>query len=147
MGNDSQEKPMLPLSPTPKSTTKKRSIVCMKIFLWTMALFITTMVVVILFSYHQGKLGDNATEVPQEIRKTLDIWYDGAKGKVKLLANKVHFGDKSLAFILFGDESSNMTVPTTEDVIEETNDKQFPDTVMMDEIEVISDDDMDMSDD
>merc|ERR1712228_1077297 len=70
----------------------------------------------------------------------------GAKGKVKLFANKVHFGDKSLAFILFGDESSNTTVPTIEDVIEETNDKQYPDTVMMDEIEVISDDDMDMLD-
>merc|ERR1712119_71106 len=130
-------KPMLPPSPTPKSSSQKKSYGIRKVLLWSIAIFITLLVVVCLLSYHQGKLGDNVTKVPQEVRETMEVWYDGAKGKVKLLANKIHFGDKSLAFLLFGDD--NITTDgeskQKDDQSEENHDGN-----LRDEMEAISED-------
>merc|ERR1712096_141725 len=98
------------------------------------------LVVVCLLSYHQGKLGDNVTKVPQEVRETMEVWYDGAKGKVKLLANKIHFGDKSLAFLLFGDD--NITTDgenkQKDDLSNRSEDNH--DDILRDEMEVTSED-------
>merc|ERR1712096_99479 len=132
-------KPVLPPSPTPKSSQKK-SYGIRKVLLWSIAIFITLLVVVCLLSYQQGKLGDNVTKVPQEVKKTMDVWYDGAKGKVKLLANKIHFGDKSLAFLLFGDDNSTTDVDSKQkdDLSNQSEDNQEGN--LRDEIEVISED-------
>merc|ERR1712119_200866 len=133
-------KPMLPPSPTPKSSSQKKSYGIRKVLLWSIAIFITLLVVVCLLSYQQGKLGDNVTMVPQEVKKTMDVWYDGAKGKVKLLANKIHFGDKSLAFLLFG--ADNITTDgerkQKDDLSNQSEDN--PEGNLTDEMEVISED-------
>ena len=91
------------LSPTPKSVQKK-SNGFRKVLLCSIAIFISTLVVLCLVSYQQGKLEDNVNELPKEVRDRIEIWYDGAKGQVKTFANKIHVGDKSLAMVLFGDD-------------------------------------------
>merc|ERR1712096_358095 len=98
------------------------------------------LVVVCLLSYHQGKLGDNVTKVPQEVRETMEVWYDGAKGKVKLLANKIYFGDKSLAFLLFGDDNITTDGENTQknDLSNQSEDNH--DDNLRDEMEVTSED-------
>eukprot|EP00092_Neocalanus_flemingeri_P001610 GFUD01001717.1.p1 GENE.GFUD01001717.1~~GFUD01001717.1.p1 ORF type:complete len:185 (-),score=48.50 GFUD01001717.1:131-685(-) len=101
--HDDDKKPML--SPTPKSVKRKKSYGCLKFLLWTIAVFTTLLVVLCLVSYHQGKLEDNVTKVPLGVRGTLQVIYEGARGNVKLLADKIHVGDKSLAMVLFGEDN------------------------------------------
>merc|ERR1719508_581880 len=66
----------------------------------------------------------------------MEVWYDGAKGKVKLLASKIHFGDKSLAFLLFGDNTTTDGESKQKDDQSEEN----HDGNLRDEMEAISED-------
>eukprot|EP00092_Neocalanus_flemingeri_P091231 GFUD01115639.1.p1 GENE.GFUD01115639.1~~GFUD01115639.1.p1 ORF type:complete len:278 (+),score=90.13 GFUD01115639.1:60-893(+) len=107
------------VSPSPKNPNPKRSSgVSKKIILTGIVAFLTLVIVACLLDYHQGKLADHTSRLPYEVQeatkyvvtlandlpRNVEVWYEGARGQVVLLAGKMYVGDKTLAQLLFGED-------------------------------------------
>eukprot|EP00092_Neocalanus_flemingeri_P091230 GFUD01115638.1.p1 GENE.GFUD01115638.1~~GFUD01115638.1.p1 ORF type:complete len:354 (+),score=115.41 GFUD01115638.1:60-1121(+) len=107
------------VSPSPKNPNPKRSSsVFKKIILTGIVAFLTLVIVACLLDYHQGKLADHTSRLPYEVQEAtkyvvtvandlpsnVEVWYEGARGQVVLLAGKMYVGDKTLAQLLFGED-------------------------------------------
>eukprot|EP00092_Neocalanus_flemingeri_P031443 GFUD01034149.1.p1 GENE.GFUD01034149.1~~GFUD01034149.1.p1 ORF type:complete len:351 (+),score=117.70 GFUD01034149.1:58-1110(+) len=103
------------VSPSPK---KRSSGVSKKIILTGIVAFLTLVIVACLLDYQQGKLADHTSRLPYEVQeatkyvvtlandlpRNVEVWYEGARGQVVLLAGKMYVGDKTLAQLLFGED-------------------------------------------
>eukprot|EP00092_Neocalanus_flemingeri_P037586 GFUD01040922.1.p1 GENE.GFUD01040922.1~~GFUD01040922.1.p1 ORF type:complete len:344 (-),score=104.10 GFUD01040922.1:76-1107(-) len=107
------------VSSSPKNPNPKRSSgVSKKIILTGIVAFLTLVIVACLLDYQQGKLADHTSRLPYEVQeatkyvvtlandlpRNVEVWYEGARGQVVLLAGKMYVGDKTLAQLLFGED-------------------------------------------
>eukprot|EP00092_Neocalanus_flemingeri_P091229 GFUD01115637.1.p1 GENE.GFUD01115637.1~~GFUD01115637.1.p1 ORF type:complete len:354 (+),score=125.36 GFUD01115637.1:60-1121(+) len=107
------------MSPSPKNPIPKRSSsVSKKIILTGIVASLALVTVACLLDYQQGKLDDHTSRLPYEVQKAtkyvvtlandlprnVEVWYEGARGQVVLLAGKMYVGDKTLAQLLFGED-------------------------------------------
>eukprot|EP00092_Neocalanus_flemingeri_P037589 GFUD01040925.1.p1 GENE.GFUD01040925.1~~GFUD01040925.1.p1 ORF type:complete len:316 (-),score=82.30 GFUD01040925.1:76-1023(-) len=107
------------LSSSPKNPNPKRSSgVSKKIILTGIVAFLALVIVACLLDYQQGKLADHTSRLPYEVQeatkyvatlasdlpRNVEVWYEGARGQVVLLAGKMYVGDKTLAQLLFGED-------------------------------------------
>eukprot|EP00092_Neocalanus_flemingeri_P020364 GFUD01022062.1.p1 GENE.GFUD01022062.1~~GFUD01022062.1.p1 ORF type:complete len:366 (+),score=121.44 GFUD01022062.1:60-1157(+) len=107
------------MSPSPKNPIPKRSSsVSKKIILTGIVASLALVTVACLLDYQQGKLDDHTSKLPYEVQKAtkyvvtlandlprnVEVWYEGARGQVVLLAGKMYVGDKTLAQLLFGED-------------------------------------------
>eukprot|EP00092_Neocalanus_flemingeri_P037587 GFUD01040923.1.p1 GENE.GFUD01040923.1~~GFUD01040923.1.p1 ORF type:complete len:353 (-),score=109.57 GFUD01040923.1:76-1134(-) len=118
------------LSPSPKNPNPKRSSgVSKKIILAGIIVFLALVIVACLLDYQQGKLADHTSRLPYEVQeatkyvatlasdlpRNVEVWYEGARGQVVLLAGKMYVGDKTLAQLLFGEDVEEVD-PIPEDI-------------------------------
>eukprot|EP00092_Neocalanus_flemingeri_P020365 GFUD01022063.1.p1 GENE.GFUD01022063.1~~GFUD01022063.1.p1 ORF type:complete len:364 (-),score=118.42 GFUD01022063.1:97-1188(-) len=118
------------LSPSPKNPNPKRSSgVFKKIILAGIVVFLALVIVACLLDYQQGKLADHTSRLPYEVQeatkyvvtvasdlpRNVEVWYEGARGQVVLLAGKMYVGDKTLAQLLFGEDVEEVD-PIPEDI-------------------------------
>eukprot|EP00092_Neocalanus_flemingeri_P037590 GFUD01040926.1.p1 GENE.GFUD01040926.1~~GFUD01040926.1.p1 ORF type:complete len:351 (+),score=111.46 GFUD01040926.1:59-1111(+) len=107
------------VSPSPKNPNPKRSSsVSKKIILTGIVASLALVIVACLLDYQQGKLADHTSRLPYEVQeatkyvvtlasdlpRNVEVWYEGARGQVVLLAGKMYVGDKTLAQLLFGED-------------------------------------------